>query len=45
MIQKIESGEIGSGDQLMVTIDTHGAKKSNNVKTHKVAFAYNAARN
>lgn len=34
---KILSGEIKSGDQLMIVIDTHGAQKVGNEKTHLVS--------
>lgn len=43
MIAKIESGELKAGDQLLVNIDTHGAEKSQDDKTHKVAFSDSTA--
>jgi hypothetical protein len=36
MIEKIESGQLKSGDQLMVVVDTHGSRKKNE-RTHSVA--------
>lgn len=39
MITKIESGELKAGDQLLVNIETHGAEKTQDDKTHKVAFS------
>jgi hypothetical protein len=36
-IKKIETGEIKSGDQLLVWLDTHGAIASDNEKGHKVS--------
>nr|BDT29645.1 hypothetical protein BHI3_31110 [Bacteriovorax sp. HI3] len=44
MIKKIESGELAAGDQLMVTIDSHGARKSYE-KTHQIALAGSALSN
>lgn len=38
MISKIESGQLGNGDQLMITIDTHGAKNKGE-KTHDIALS------
>lgn len=38
MINKIQNGELKSGDQLMVSIDTHGARASNE-KTHSIAVS------
>lgn len=35
--KKILSGEIKSGDQLMIVIDTHGAQKFGNEKTHLIS--------
>ena len=34
---KLESGEMVSGDQLMIFIDTHGAEKQDQFKSHSVA--------
>ncbi|MEA9357883.1 hypothetical protein SHI21_16755 [Bacteriovorax sp. PP10] len=34
---KIMSGEIASGDQLVIVIDTHGAEKSDKSLTHQIA--------
>lgn len=34
---QIESGELKSGDQLLVMIDTHGAMKTNGDSTHQIA--------
>ncbi|MBC7428711.1 MAG: hypothetical protein H7336_08885 [Bacteriovorax sp.] len=47
MIAKLESGELKAGDQLMVAIDTHGAKRSigkDAEKTHRVALSYSEAK-
>lgn len=47
VIAKLETGELKSGDQLMMAIDTHGAKRSsgkNAEKTHKVALSYGVAK-
>jgi hypothetical protein len=38
-IKKIESGELGEGDQLMLSLETHGLKKSRNGKTHPIAVS------
>jgi hypothetical protein len=40
---KIESGEIKSGDQLLVYITTHGAIKNGEEKTHKIGLSGKAA--
>jgi hypothetical protein len=42
MISKIESGVLKSGDQLMVVINTHGAKNSGKEQTHQVATAHSS---
>lgn len=34
---KLEKNEIKSGDQFMIYIDSHGAKKSNTYKTHSIS--------
>ena len=44
MIQKIESGELKSGDQLMININTHGARRSKEA-THKIALSRTTATN
>ena len=47
MIYKLESGELKAGDQLMIAIDTHGAKRSSGKdaeKTHRVAMSFSEAR-
>jgi hypothetical protein len=44
MINKIESGKLNAGDQLMLVIDTHGAKNSNE-KTHQIALGNSTAAN
>jgi hypothetical protein len=44
MILKIKSGQIKRGDQLMISIDTHGAKQGKDDKSHRVAFAYETAK-
>lgn len=44
MIQKIESGELKSGDQLMININTHGAKRSKEA-THQIALSRSTATN
>lgn len=36
--KKIESGELKSGEQLMLVIDSHGAMKSKSEKTHSIAL-------
>lgn len=38
MISKIESGQLRKGDQLMITIDTHGAKNKGE-KTHEISLS------
>lgn len=43
--QKILNGELKSGDQLMIVIDTHGAVPQPGEKTHSIAFANGAAVN
>ncbi len=46
IIQKLEKGELKSGDQLLISIDTHGAKRSagkDAEKTHRVALAHSTA--
>ena len=43
MIAKIESGELKAGDQLLVNIDTHGAERTKDDKTHKIAFSDSTA--
>lgn len=43
MIQKIESGELAQGDQLMINIDTHGAKRGKNELTHSIAVSRSTA--
>lgn len=43
MIGNIQQGKIKKGDQLMVHINTHGARQKAGEKTHKVALAYGAA--
>lgn len=46
MIQKLEKGELSSGDQLLISIDTHGARRSSGKdaeKTHRVALAHSTA--
>lgn len=35
--EKILSGKIKNGDQLMIVIDSHGAEQSKNTKTHKIS--------
>lgn len=45
MINKIKDGELKSGDQLMVTINSHGSKKYGNEKTHHIALSYGEAKN
>lgn len=47
VIAKLESGELKSGDQLMIAIDTHGAIRSNGKdaeKTHRVALSNSEAK-
>ncbi|MBC7714929.1 MAG: hypothetical protein H7177_16405 [Rhizobacter sp.] len=47
MIAKMQSGELKDGDQLMITIDTHGARRSSGKdaeKTHRVAMSYSEAK-
>lgn len=41
--QKLKSGTIKAGDQLMVIIDTHGAAKRNQEKTHSIALSSGSA--
>lgn len=41
--QKLESGDLKAGDQLMMLIDTHGATKGKNEKTHSIALAKGVA--
>lgn len=41
--RKIESGEIKSGDQLLVYITTHGAQKTDKEQTHKIGMSGKAA--
>lgn len=43
LIKKIENGEIKKGEQLLININTHGAKKSRREKTHGIAFSGGAA--
>jgi hypothetical protein len=43
--EKISTGEISPGDQLMVFISTHGAMKNNSEATHQVALAGSAVTN
>jgi len=46
IIQKLEKGELKSGDQLLISFDTHGAKRSSGKdaeKTHRVALAHSTA--
>lgn len=38
------NGELKAGDQIMISIDTHGGRK-NKEKTHAVSLAYGAAQN
>lgn len=47
MIKKIESGQIKAQDQLLVNIDTHGARAriSEKEKTHSIALSGNSATN
>lgn len=44
MIKKIESGELGRGDQLMIAIDSHGAKRGVE-NTHSVSVSRSMATN
>ncbi len=37
-IRKIESGEIKSGEKLLVYMDTHGGEKADGVNTHSIAM-------
>lgn len=37
-IRKIESGEIKSGEKLLVYMDTHGGEKTDGVETHPIAM-------
>lgn len=39
LLEKIENGTLKKNDQLLLIIDTHGAKKAEKEKTHKIAFA------
>lgn len=41
---KIESGKLKSGDQLLLVLDTHGATKEKNEKTHSISFSFGEAR-
>jgi hypothetical protein len=48
MILRLESGELKKGDQLMIAINTHGAKNyggNGAEKTHRVALSYGEATN
>ncbi len=45
MMNKINSGELKAGDQLMVSIDTHGAETDYKELTHKIALAFSSATN
>ena len=45
MMSKIKSGELKEGDQLMISIDTHGAETDYKELTHKIALGYGAATN
>jgi len=42
--QKLEKGDLKVGDQLMVIIDTHGATKGREEKTHSIALAKGTAK-
>lgn len=44
-IKKIESGELSKDDQLMLSLETHGAMKSRKDKTHSVATSGGVATN
>ncbi len=43
MITKIESGLLKDGDQLMLVINTHGARNTSKEKTHAIATAKSTA--
>ncbi len=45
MIDKIKNGQLKNGDQLMVTINSHGAKKLIDEKTHRISLASSEAKN
>ncbi len=45
MLSKIKSGELKEGDQLMISIDTHGAETDYKELTHKIALGFGAATN
>lgn len=47
IIQKLEKGELSEGDQLLIAINTHGARRSigkDPEKTHHVAMSYSEAK-
>lgn len=41
MIVKIHKGELKEGDQLLVSIDTHGARKKEKENTHSISLSKN----
>lgn len=41
--EQIKKGELKSGDQLLLMINTHGAKKGDDVDTHKIAVGAGAS--
>ena len=44
-VQKMSSGEIKSGDKILVYVNTHGATKSNIEETHGIALTGNVVTN
>lgn len=42
---KLENNEMGPGDQFMIFIDSHGAEKESQFKTHEIATAASGATN
>jgi hypothetical protein len=42
---KLETGEIKTGDQLLIHINSHGAERSEDSKTHKIATSAGTATN
>ena len=45
MTSKINTGELKDGDQLMISIDTHGAESDYKELTHKIALGFGTATN
>lgn len=47
IITKLQNGELKSGDQLLIALDSHGARRTSGKdaeKTHRVAFALSTAK-